>query len=424
AYMSSTEGTILDQEAQGLLQKMATMGNGNFRSFPSGEAINFLFVDLTIIRRVFTLKTLSVSNTNAIADFDQLEDLTYVPRPRTFVDLDGDLYPECGEPLVDTDGDGLADFKEDELGTDKLLMDTDDDGLYDRLEWRFTSSGLDPLDPTDARCFIPEPCVDTTPADGFCDCLIDLDIDGICDCVNDPDRICHDSYGHDCVDRDIDGLCDCPDLEGDGKCDYGDRDGDGLNDCSEIFFGTAQNGNDTDADGLPDWREVRAQSNPAERDWLDDSDWDQTRNGTEVLAGTDPWCDDSSVRSLVSYQYDLDSNGLSNGRSCYSFDVTNITLVPTVANLEEAYPPGTMLSRIPGFSVYPGNGWNRVFIFFGEVSFDDPDSFASYRVACVMAQYEPEGNYKNPPSGRVRLTDADFYDAREEFDADTHCIWP
>ncbi len=423
AYISSTEGTVLDQEAQSLLQKMADAGEGNFRSFPSGESINFLFVDFTIIRRVFTLKTLSVTNVNAVTDINQVKGRATPPPRRSFVDLDGDGDATCGEPLVDTDGDDLADFVEGEIGTDPFNTDTDDDGLWDRLEYRLLTSGLDPLDPTDSRCYIPEQCNDVD-SDGYCDCLLDLDVDGVCDCVTDPDRVCADALGHDCVDEDVDGLCDCPDVNDDGKCDYADRDGDGLNDCQELFYGTAYNGDDTDADGLPDWREIRALSNPTEKDWLTDDDWDQTQNGTEVLASTDLWCDDSSVRSLVSYQYDLDTRGLIGGKSCYSFEVRNITLVPTLPRLQEEFPDLDRRRPEVGANPYPGNGWNRILIFFGEVSFDDPESFAAYRVACVMARYEPEGNYKNPPSGRVHLTDADFVDAREDFDVDTHCIWP
>jgi len=64
-----------------------------------------------------------------------------------------------------------------------------------------------------------------------------------------------------------------------------------------------------------------------------------------------------------------------------------------------------------------------VLVFAGEVSFDDPEAFAAFRVACVMAQYEPEGNYKNPASGRVRLVEADFH-AMSELDLDAHCVWP
>ena len=44
----------------------------------------------------------------------------------------------------------------------------------------------------------------------------------------------------------------------------------------------------------------------------------------------------------------------------------------------------------------------------GEVPFDDPESFARYRVACVEASFVYDGNYKYPPSGRVDIGEADF----------------
>jgi hypothetical protein len=40
-----------------------------------------------------------------------------------------------------------------------------------------------------------------------------------------------------------------------------------------------------------------------------------------------------------------------------------------------------------------------------------------------MANYYPDGNYKNPPSGRFSLTEGDFKDV-EEFDPDEDCIYP
>ncbi len=470
AYLSAGEGPARDRAAQELLQRMAEVGGGNFRSFPSGESLNFLFVDFSAIRRVFTLRGLSAVNLNTVVDDDQIAEFldavaldggldggqdaaaldaqassdagTSPPGAagdagtetgdaaasdasapdadadggesgppgigRQFTDIDGNEIPGCGERLVDTDGDGLADLQEVELNTDPLIMDTDDDGLNDRLEWQLAASGLDPLNPDDAECTLPKPCIDQN-ADGLCDCLMDSDLDGICDCVSDPEQRCHDEdRGLDCQDRDADGICDCPDFDADEKCDYDDRDGDGLNDCEEMFSGTAQNGNDTDADGLPDGLEVRMQSNPAEADRRDDVDWDQADNGIEVQAGTDPWCDDSAIRSYVSYRYDVDTTGLDEGTTCYDFEIGNITLVPTARNRAAAYP---------------GNGWNRVVLYAGEVSFDDPESFASYRIACVMARYEPDGNFKNPPSGRVKLSTKDFVDV-DEFDEDQHCKWP
>jgi len=549
AYVSAGEGPAVDRDAQRLLQLMAETGGGTFRSFPSGESLNFVFLDLTVIRRAFTLRGISVTNVNAIVDEDQIAEYLFAededpfafdagvdagpPDPmatpdagvdagpdagapdagpmvdeRNLVDRDGNEVPSCGEPLVDSDGDGLWDLIErrfDTEGLDErmtypwLTEDTDDDGVRDRLEWRLQSSGLDPLTPGDTGCFVPEPCLERDPDTGACQCVIDLrtlvadptqpdgfdrvfDGDGICDacdevasedeaffCFEIPDPVTGGTLLVDCADRELDpetgemvgdGFCDCLDRDEDGYCDWLDRDGDLLRDCEEIFYGTNQNSNDSDADGIPDFLETRYESNPIENDLLDDSDFDQTVNSLEVRSGTDPWCDDASIRSLISYQYDqtnegfdfplLDGglptefipidagpmsmpdgstvdaggglveidagpdgddaigSGLRNARSCYRFQVGNVTIVPTAPNWR---------------AVYPGNGWNRILVWVGEVPFDDPDAVAFYRIACTMAFYDPDGNLRNPPSGRLRFQEADFVEA-SEFDADVHCKWP
>ena len=467
AFISSGREAF-DQDAKQLLEQMAETGGGNFRSFPNGEELNFLFVDLSILKRIFTLKTLSAVNLNTTQDRTQIperppppgqapddmgargtadmggadmgqENMAQGPAPdpdprpdgRMFVDLNSTEYIECGEPLVDSDGDGLADITELEVGTDPLVPDSDDDGLLDYIEWQLADSGLDPLDPEDSRCYIPSPCVDEDD-DGRCDCLLDFDADGQCDCEDPPvactgeaddppdcvdyDPVppapCAGDEGQDCIDEDEDGRCDCPDLDEDGRCDYDDRDGDGLSDCEEVFWGSAQNGIDTDADGLPDPSEVRFQTNPAQFDLQEDQDADRTPNGTEVLSNTDPACDDAALRSRTAYRYELRQRDLAGDQTCYDFALSNVTLAPTLQN------PGA-----EGAEHWPGGGWNRILLYAGEVAFDDPRAFASYRVACVMARYNPEGNYKNPPSGRFDLTEADFVPSRE-FDPEEHCIYP
>ncbi len=439
AFIASGQAA-LDDGAKDLLQAMADRGNGNFRSFPSGEELNFLFIDFTVLRRVFTLRTFGVFNENAVLDPKQIPDIAppvfpgadsdmemdlgdmemeipadYVARPdipaRMFVDVDGSEALECGEIMADTDGDGLADIVEIREQSDPRILDTDDDGLNDYLEWQFRNDGLDLLDPLDSDCFVANACVDTDN-NGACDCVLDVDTDGVCDC-NDPDfnrdEPCADPVnGWDCVDLDLDGLCDCPDFDMDGYCDYRDNDGDGLHDCEEVFFGTAQNGADSDADGLPDRIEVRFQTNPAERDELTDLDADKTFNGVEVLANTNPACEDATLRSRSAYRYSLKELGLSGAQTCYDFNVSNITLVNTLETEGD---------------LYPGNGWNRIYIYAGEVAFDDPNAFALYRIACVYAAYNPNSNYKNPPSGRIDLTEADFVEV-EDFDPEIHCRYP
>jgi hypothetical protein len=462
AYLSSGRDSF-DEQAQTLLRGMAETGGGNFRSFPNGEELNFLFVDFTVLRRIFTLKTLTALNLNAVQNSAQIPAWAKAPgektisgdagsnaadagpadtgssdagstdagstdagstdagsadagqpaqatgprlHPYSFSDITGDGFAGCGEPLSDTDGDGLADMVEQEFGSNPFLDDTDDDGLKDYLEWTYRDSGFDLLDPSDSQCFVADICRDQD-SDGLCDCLIDADSDGTCDCETDTAIECVDN-GRDCIDADDDGFCDCPDRDDDGFCDYDDRDGDSLHDCEEVFYGTAQNGPDSDADGLPDLVETRFRTNPVEVDKNDDLDADRTPNGIEVMSNTDPLCDDSETRSRAAYQYTLSERSLEGGQTCYDFEIQNITLVPTLENPDSAFP---------------GNGWNRVLVFAGGVAFDSPGSFASYRVACVMANYYPDGNYKNPPSGRVSVSGADFVEVAD-FDPEKHCKLP
>ncbi|MCB9786101.1 MAG: VWA domain-containing protein [Deltaproteobacteria bacterium] len=416
AYLSAGQGPSQDLAAQSLLEEMATLGGGTFRSFPSGEELNFLFVDFSVVRRVFTLRSLVAVNTQAVVDSAQLTalDLGITPAvPGVGTDLDGDGQLGCGEPLTDTDGDGLADIVELYAGTDLFERDTDDDGLGDRIEWDLGriagqgTAGLDPLDPTDSGCFVPSLCTDEDE-DGACDCVADSDGDGVCDCVTDPDAACADDLGHDCLDLDLDERCDCPDLDLDGRCDWSDKDGDGLRDCEEVFYGTSQNGVDSDADGLPDAVEVRFRTSAVESDGAQDIDFDDTLNATEVQSASDPLCADLPLRPRGAYRYAVDTLGLVGDRTCYTFAIDNVTLMATRPNPSAASP---------------GNGINRVLVYAGEVSFDDAQSYARYRVACVEARWDPAGAFKDPPSGRMRLVEEDFVDIGE-FDPDLHCKRP
>jgi hypothetical protein len=438
AYLSSGLGPVLDQDAQSLLAQMAETGGGTFRSFPAGERLDFVDIDFSIIRRVFTLRSLVALNLNALNDGDQLAaalgrdlrashgggedagtaptadtapapdtDASTGPRGPTFVDLDGDGEAGCGEPLVDTDGDGLADATELAVGSDPFVKDTDDDGLDDWVEWQFRDNGFDPTDGEDASCFVASRCHDRD-SDGHCDCVLDGDADGVCDCAEKAELGCVDLAGHDCLDGDGDGFCDCPDRDGDGRCDFSDTDGDGLSDCAELYLGTAANGADSDADGLPDPVEIRYRTSAIDADELADLDLDNVSNGTEARTATDPLCDDSVVRSRVAYSYSLRTLGLQGARTCYEFDIRNVTMMPTMAN-EGAERPG--------------NGWNRVLLFAGEVAFDDPGAFARYRVACVEARYDLEKDMTEPEDGRFVLEERDFVDM-DGFDADDHCKRP
>ena len=125
---------------------------------------------------------------------------------------------------VDSDGDGLTNDQEAELGTDPLLADTDGDGLYDSTEW---SGATNPLSPdTDGDALTDgnevlrgtDPLNPDTDADALSDgqeiqlgtdpLKPDTDSDGILDGNETPP--CPDPLN---PDSDSDGLIDGQDLD-------------------------------------------------------------------------------------------------------------------------------------------------------------------------------------------------------------------
>lgn len=208
----------VETEARSLLEDMATEGLGTFRSFPNGEEINFLKVDFTSIRRIFSLKNLIATNVNT--------------RPRLAFINEKD---RIGRASPDSDADGLDDDEERVTGTDPLDRDTDKDGFNDFLEVRLVASGYDPLDPSDA------------------DCKLDLDR----------------------VDTDGDELLDCEErFVGTSKV-FVDSDADGTPDQIELRYLTNPVNNDAksdlDFDGARNSEEIRGHSDPIVNDASDRS---------------------------------------------------------------------------------------------------------------------------------------------------------
>jgi hypothetical protein len=63
------------------------------------------------------------------------------------------VYSVALRELMDTDGDGLYDFEEEEVGSNPAIADTDKDGVNDYIEVRL---GYDPLDGDDERPYLYE----------------------------------------------------------------------------------------------------------------------------------------------------------------------------------------------------------------------------------------------------------------------------
>jgi len=224
---------------------------------------------------------------------------------------------------TDSDGDGLLDATEEEIGTDPTESDTDGDGLDDRREYEEL-----PTDPTD-----PD-----TDDDGLDD---GTELDGPTDPA-DPDT---DDDGLD-DGREVDGLTDPtdPDTDGDGLDDGRevhdlgsdptsvDTDEDGIGDDQEVSLGTDPTDPDTDGDGLGDRREhEELPTDPAEAD----TDGDGLDDGTELDGPTDPTDPDTDGdglddgaerdRGIDPTDPDTDGDGLDDGRD----PMPDVLWVPT-----------------------------------------------------------------------------------------------
>jgi hypothetical protein len=174
--------------------------------------------------------------------------------------------------FVDSDGDGLIDAQEADLGTNPAAVDTDGDGLDDLFEVR-AHGGYDPLATN----------------------VYELGPDG--------------------------GM---------------DEDGDELTTFEELQLGTDPASADTDRDGVPDDIELVLGTDPLTADSTADPDTDQVASATEVFEHTDPFSAESpSLRELVAYRpvpETLTNN--TNGTRCYQFGVENIGLGRTKASVD------------------------------------------------------------------------------------------
>ena len=207
----------------------------------------------------------------------------------TSEDSDGDGLPDAWEaqypsilnPLdpndanLDSDGDGLTNWKEYLYGTDPTMADTDQDGLPDGWEVQYTASEKDeegnPIAPS----------------------LNPLSAD--------------DAYGAD-----------------------GDPDGDGYTNADEYLFGTnpivADSPDaDTDGDGVKDVIERKPGVNTDSS--LTDTDDDEEDDDTEISLGTKGY-DSTSKSSLASFT----NNFMYEGNKVAQFNTTHGTLTVPAAN--------------------------------------------------------------------------------------------
>ena len=213
---------------------------------------------------------------------------------------------------VDSDGDGLTNREERELGTDKSNPDTDGDGLKDGAEVK--SHRTDPLNPdTDGDTLSDgaevnqhrtDPLKADTDGDGLTDgaevnehrtdpTKTDSDGDGL----NDRDELMIHKTNPLKPDTDADGLKDGEEVS-QYKTDplKPDTDGDSLKDGEEVNrYSTNVLVPDTDGDGLTDGDEVYSHKTDPRKV---DTDGGGVADGVEVKRGTNPLDADDDIEKL------------------------------------------------------------------------------------------------------------------------------
>jgi hypothetical protein len=258
--------------SEGLLRRMAELGNGVFRDFENSDDIDFLSFNFTALQRGYSLMANYVVNMGALATAEGF--------------------------TTDTDMDGLSDEAELGIGTDSTVADSD--RVFERPNITETPTDLPREEWGDGYSDFIENAFQTTGFDPRYQSLP---------------------------------ITPCPDFDPLGA-DKTDIDFDGLNGCEEVLFETDPERADSDGDGLPDGLEVRLGLDPALHEGDSDSDFDGEPNFREVRRGSNPLLPDGRQRDGMAYRYELiEGTPTDDGRPCYTSVVRDVRLVPTAPRL-------------------------------------------------------------------------------------------
>jgi len=257
--ISIVQIAIIPPEFFNLLPDMARAGDGQYFQLSSPESLALHF-DSTL------------ESERSLMEFE-LDSVAVPSEPKSFfvsndsvrvAEVDGHI-----DYYVDSDGDGLVDAIEFQLGTNPGYADSDGDGLDDFFEYTFLGE-FDPL-----ASMVP-------------------------------------------------GLSEAQRL---------DEDGDGLIFFVEDRLGLDPDDADTDGDGLPDGVEFRLGTSPHVNDAFGDPDEDGLSNAVEIRQGTSPVHDERFLVGPGDGQRVVpisEPSAVMDGRRCYQFRVENIRLRETL----------------------------------------------------------------------------------------------
>jgi len=185
-------------------------------------------------------------------------------------------------------------------------------------------------------------------------------------------------------------------------CSCRDTDGDGLSKFAEDYLHTRTGIVDSDGDGIPDGVETRYGLDPlSPMSPGVDTDGDGIPDEKEFKAGSDPTQRDKAFFEEFGYVYETTAEKQADGRVCYDFAISNLTLVtpPTRAGLQQ--------------------GFNLFKLWFAEA----PESGVStdygvWRTACAWAQYAPP-SIRVPTGAELTFQNSNFLNPSQMVDDPT-----
>ena len=250
--INALTGTIADVANVSALSLKITCGNLEIVSDAITLAANWRYPAPNLIQGENTITISAVWNNGEAFEISIV-----------LIDVAGENFKDNQMDTADSDGDGLLNWQEDVLGTDKIKPDTDDDGLTDYEEVCFT---------------LTNPLLYSTNADDVSDGKQDFEHDGL-------NNIQECYYGTDPY--------------------RADTDSDGLSDYDEIFvYFSNPLLADSDSDGLRDAQEIEYDMDPMNPDTLGDGILD----GDRIFSVTVP-CDDLSEDDRVQVSVMVDLQG-------------------------------------------------------------------------------------------------------------------
>lgn len=254
-YLGGGSPIPVDPANRELMKKMAEAGNGRFLEFADGQMVDF-------------------------SQFQQIEAKLRKQLISYYIVPEGMLWVSDDKKkglVADSDLDGLADYKEVELGSDPNKYDTDGDGINDGIQYRVTQ----------------HPCRDIS-----------------CEPVSRLDPLCQSYLKIDNTIR--------------------DSDGDGLNDCEEFYLQSNKENVDSNRNFIPDYDEFLIGNNLSQTNLLTgDTDGDGISDFVEFRKFLPIHIPNSSLttNTKMGMEYELvKTTPLEDGRQCYQLKVTNVPL--------------------------------------------------------------------------------------------------